>query len=76
MGRECRMNKMKRNTCRILVGKPEEDEMDGVCRTKGEKMNTYRSLMGKAEGRTPLGRPKGGWYNIKMDLGEIKWEMD
>jgi putative heme iron utilization protein len=43
---------------------------------KGEMRHVYRSLMRKAEGKIPLGRPRRGWYNIKMDLGEIAWEVD
>jgi hypothetical protein len=42
---------------------------------KEEKRNVYRSLMGKPEVKIQLGRPRRGWYNIKMDLGEIKWEV-
>jgi hypothetical protein len=28
---------------------------------------------GKPEGKRPLGRPRGRWANIKMDLREIGW---
>jgi len=28
----------------------------------------YRVLVGKPEGRRPLGRPKRGWVDIRMDL--------
>jgi hypothetical protein len=31
--------------------------------------------VGKPEGKRPLGRPRSRWvYNIKMDLGEIRWD--
>jgi hypothetical protein len=40
----------------------------------GKKRNAYTILVGKAEGMRPLGRPR--WVdNIKMDLGEIKWDV-
>jgi hypothetical protein len=30
--------------------------------------------VGKPEGKRPLGRTRRRWvYNIKMDLGEIRW---
>jgi hypothetical protein len=41
----------------------------------GELRNAYRVLVGKREGKGPLGRSRRRWEdNIKMDLGEIKWE--
>jgi hypothetical protein len=40
----------------------------------GEKRNACRSLVGTAEGRWPLGRPRGRWVdNLRMDLGEVRW---
>jgi hypothetical protein len=36
-------------------------------------MNAYRLLMGKPEGKRPLGRPRRGWVDIRMDLGEVGW---
>jgi hypothetical protein len=43
--------------------------------TKGEKRNAYMLLVGKSEGKRPLGRTRHRWVdNIKMDLGEIKWD--
>jgi hypothetical protein len=31
--------------------------------------------VGKPEGKRPLGRPRRRWVdNIKMDLGEIRWD--
>jgi hypothetical protein len=38
-----------------------------------EKRNAYRILVGKPEGKTPLGRPRCSWVNIKMDLSETGW---
>jgi hypothetical protein len=38
-------------------------EMRGVCRV----------LVGKPEGKRPLGRPRRGWEDIKMDLQEVRW---
>jgi hypothetical protein len=41
----------------------------------GEKRNAYRILVGKPEGKRPQGSPRRKWmYNIKMALGEIKWD--
>jgi hypothetical protein len=39
----------------------------------GEKRNAYSILLGKPEGKTPLGRPRHRWENIRMDLREIGW---
>jgi hypothetical protein len=40
----------------------------------GQKRNAYKLLVGKPEKRRPLGRPRRKWdYNIRMDLGEIRW---
>jgi hypothetical protein len=42
----------------------------------GETRNAYRILVGKPEGKRPLGRPRRRWVdNIKMDLGEIGWDV-
>jgi hypothetical protein len=31
--------------------------------------------VGKPEGKRPLGRPRRRWVdNIKMDLGEVRWD--
>jgi hypothetical protein len=36
------------------------------------KRNAYRFLVGKAQGKRPLGRPRGRWVNnTEMDFGEI-----
>jgi hypothetical protein len=41
----------------------------------GETRNAYRILVGKPEGKRPLGRPRRRWVNnIKMYLGEIRWD--
>jgi hypothetical protein len=34
----------------------------------------YRILIGQPEGKRPLDRPRPRWDNIKMCLGEIRWE--
>jgi hypothetical protein len=39
----------------------------------GEKRNAYRLLVGKPEGKTPLGRPRRRWLDIRMDLVEVGW---
>jgi hypothetical protein len=37
-------------------------------------MGEKRLLAGKPEGRRPLGRPRGRWFdNIRMDLVEVGW---
>jgi hypothetical protein len=38
----------------------------------GEKRND-RLLVGKPEGRRPLGRPRRGWVDIRMNVGEVGW---
>jgi hypothetical protein len=39
------------------------------------KRNAYRMSVGKPEGKKPLGGPRRRWAdNIKMDLGEIRWD--
>jgi hypothetical protein len=38
--------------------------------------NAYSILVGKPEGKRPLGRPRCRWEdNIRMDLGEMRWEV-
>ena len=45
---------------------------DGHVARMGEERGPYRVLVGKPEGKTPMGRPRGGWMvNIKMDLQEV-----
>jgi hypothetical protein len=39
----------------------------------GEKRNAYRILVGNPEGKSPLGRPRHRWENIKTDLRETGW---
>jgi hypothetical protein len=49
--------------------------MGRACSTNGEKGSAYSILVGKPEGRRPLGRSRRRWVdNIKMDLGEIRWD--
>jgi hypothetical protein len=39
------------------------------------KRNAYRLLIRKPGGTRRLGRPRRRWVdNIKMDLGQIKWD--
>jgi hypothetical protein len=41
-----------------------------------EKRNSCRTLVGKPEGKRQLGKPRRRWVdNIKMDLGEIEWDI-
>ena len=40
-----------------------------VCLVCGQQV--HRVLVGKPEGKTPLGRPRRRWENIKMDLQEV-----
>jgi len=35
---------------------------------RGERRGIYKVLVGKPEGKSPLGRPRNRWENIKMDL--------
>jgi hypothetical protein len=37
----------------------------------GEKRGAYRVLVRKPEGKRPLGRPKGRYDNIIMDIQEV-----
>jgi hypothetical protein len=42
-----------------------------------EKKNAFKVLVGKPDGKRPLGRPRRRWIdNIKMDLGEMGWELN
>jgi hypothetical protein len=47
--------------------------MGGAFSMHQEKKNAYRIFVGKPEGKRPLGRPRRGWDNIRMDLREIGW---
>jgi hypothetical protein len=44
--------------------------MDRACSAHGENRNACR---GKPEEKTPLGKPRRRWYDIKMDVKEIGW---
>ena len=37
----------------------------------GERRCVYRGLVRKPEGKSPLGRPRRRWEDIKMDLQEV-----
>jgi hypothetical protein len=39
----------------------------------GEKRNAYGLLVGKPERKSPRGRPKRRWVDIRMDLVEVGW---
>ena len=39
----------------------------------GESRGVDRVLVGKPEGKRPLGRPRRGWEDIKMDIPEVEW---
>jgi hypothetical protein len=43
----------------------------GACNTYGEGRGVYRDLVGKPEGKRSLGRPRGRWENIRMNLQEV-----
>jgi hypothetical protein len=45
--------------------------MGKACSTNGAKRNAYRIFVGKPEGKTPLGRPRHTWADIKMDHREM-----
>jgi hypothetical protein len=41
----------------------------------GEDERVYRLLVGKPEGKRTVRKPRHGWVdNIKMDLGEVRWD--
>ena len=37
----------------------------------GEERGVYKFLVGKPEGKRPLGRPRRGWVDIRVDLQEV-----
>jgi len=37
----------------------------------GEERGVYRVLVGKPEGKSPLGRPRRRWVDIRKDLQEV-----
>ena len=41
----------------------------------GQKRSDYRILVGKREGNMPLGRRRGRWKDIKIDLKETGSEV-
>jgi hypothetical protein len=40
-----------------------------------EESNVYRLLVGNPEGKRLLGRPRLRWVDIRMDLGEVGWNV-
>jgi hypothetical protein len=57
------------------VGKVKEDEMGEVCSRQVEIRNAYRILVGKREWKRVIGRPRRGWEDIRMNLGQIELEV-
>jgi len=51
--------------------KIKKNVMGGHVAGVGEKSDIYRGLVGKPEGKIPLGRPRRGWEDNKMDLQEV-----
>jgi hypothetical protein len=50
--------------------------MGGACSTYGRDEKCVHILVGNPEGKRPLGKPRRRWEdNIRMDLGEIVWEI-
>jgi len=45
--------------------------MGWACGAYGSGDGVYRVLVGKPEGRSPLGRPRRRWVDIRMDLQEV-----
>ena len=45
--------------------------MGWACGAYGRGEGMYRILVGKPEGKRPLGRPRGRWVDIRMDLQEV-----
>jgi hypothetical protein len=42
----------------------------------GKMRNAYKILVGRPEGKRPRGRRTCRWEdNIRMDLGQIRWEV-
>jgi hypothetical protein len=39
---------------------------------KGEEKGVYRVLVGKTEEKRPLGRPRGRWEDIRINLQEVR----
>jgi hypothetical protein len=47
------------------------------CCTHGTGEKVHKVLLGGPEGKRPLGRPRRRWEDgIRMDLGEIGWEVE
>jgi len=43
----------------------------GACGASGEEKGVHRVLVGKPEGKSPLGRPRHRWDDIRMDVQEV-----
>jgi hypothetical protein len=52
----------------------QENEMGESYGTYGRQERYIQGFVGRAEGKRPLGRPRGGWQdNIKTDQREVGW---
>jgi len=47
--------------------------MAGHVACMGEGRGAYKTLAGRLEGKKLLGRPRGRWEDITMDLQEVGW---
>jgi hypothetical protein len=45
--------------------------MSGKCSTYGVRRGLYSISVEKPEGKTPLGRPRHRWKDIKMDVQDV-----
>jgi hypothetical protein len=57
----------------IRIIKSKTMKWAGYVARMGTKRNAYRLLVGKPEGKSPLGRPKHRWVDIRVELGEVGW---
>jgi hypothetical protein len=53
-----------------------ENEVGGACGTHWTAEKSVQGFGGKAQRKRPLGRQRRRWEDgIRMDLGEIGWEV-
>jgi hypothetical protein len=55
----------------VQVVKSRQMRWAGHVEHMGEDRGVHRVLVWKPEGKRPLGRPRCGWEDIKMDLQEV-----
>jgi len=55
----------------VRVIKPRGMRWAGHVARMDKESGVYRVLLGKPEGKRPLGRPRRGWVDIRMDLQEV-----